>query len=183
MFSNLYPLSNTTFINLGRAKFLCDLISGAPIDICAHIFHIIGKTSARSATRTILPFCNLVMKIVLSKGVSPSSDERVMPRSRPISQFSLQASQSHSSKKPKTEPSIQASPSAPTTVTPAQSTGTPSVPHGFQMPKQSYFIETVLHRISDLERLLNSFHSQTQMRLRTIELQLDNIQQKLEDSL
>ena len=38
MFSNLYPLSNTAFISLGRAKFLCDLISGVPIDICAHIF-------------------------------------------------------------------------------------------------------------------------------------------------
>ena len=38
MFSNLYPLSNTAFINLGRAQFLCDLITGALIDICAHIF-------------------------------------------------------------------------------------------------------------------------------------------------
>ena len=38
MFSNLYPLSNTEFINLGRAQFLCDLITGALIDICAHIF-------------------------------------------------------------------------------------------------------------------------------------------------
>ena len=38
MFSNLYPLSNTRFINLVRAQFLCDLIIGAPIDICAHIF-------------------------------------------------------------------------------------------------------------------------------------------------
>ena len=46
MFSNLYPLSNTTFINLGRAQFLCDLIIGAPIDICAHIFQTIGKTAA-----------------------------------------------------------------------------------------------------------------------------------------
>ena len=27
MFSNLYLLSNTTFINLGRAQFLCDLIT------------------------------------------------------------------------------------------------------------------------------------------------------------
>ena len=46
MFSNLYPLSNTTFINLGRAQFLCDLIIGAPIDICAHIFQTIRKTAA-----------------------------------------------------------------------------------------------------------------------------------------
>ena len=33
MFFNLYPLSNTGFINLGRAQFLCDLITGVPIDI------------------------------------------------------------------------------------------------------------------------------------------------------
>ena len=46
MFSNLYPLSNTAFINLGKAQFLSDLITGAPIDICAHIFQIIGKTAA-----------------------------------------------------------------------------------------------------------------------------------------
>ena len=46
MFSNLYPLSNTTFNNLGRAQFLCDLITGAPIDICAHIFQTIRKTVA-----------------------------------------------------------------------------------------------------------------------------------------
>ena len=46
MFSNLYPLSNMTFINLGRAQFLCDLITGASIDICAHIFQTIRKTVA-----------------------------------------------------------------------------------------------------------------------------------------
>ena len=46
MFFNLYPLSNTASINLERAQFLCDLITGAPIDICAHIFQIIGKTAA-----------------------------------------------------------------------------------------------------------------------------------------
>ena len=38
MFSNLYPLFNTAFINLGRDQFLSDLIIGAPIDIYAHIF-------------------------------------------------------------------------------------------------------------------------------------------------
>ena len=52
MFSNLYPLSNTTFINLGRAQFLCDLITGAPIHICAHIFQTIRKTTTRSAARS-----------------------------------------------------------------------------------------------------------------------------------
>ena len=39
MVSNLYS-SNTTFINLGRAQFLCDLITGA------HIFQTMRKTAA-----------------------------------------------------------------------------------------------------------------------------------------
>ena len=43
MFFNLYPLSNIVFINLGRAQFLCDLITGVSIDIYVHIFQTIGK--------------------------------------------------------------------------------------------------------------------------------------------
>ena len=50
MFSNLYPLTNTKFINLGRAQFLCDLITGASIDICAHIFQTMGKTRTNNNT-------------------------------------------------------------------------------------------------------------------------------------
>ena len=161
MFSNLYPLSSTTFISLGRAKFLCDLISDVPIDICAHIFQIIGKIAARSTTRTILPFCSLIMKIILREGVSPSSNEKIVPRPRPISIYTLQASKSHSSKKPKSEPSTHASPSAYATVTFVQSTGTPFVPPGFQTAKQSHLIANVFHWLSDLEWLFHSFHSHT----------------------
>ncbi|KAK9993723.1 hypothetical protein SO802_023426 [Lithocarpus litseifolius] len=65
MYSNLYPLINTVSINIGRARFLYDLITTAPIDICAHIFQTLGKTAGRSARRTCLPFCNLIMKILL----------------------------------------------------------------------------------------------------------------------
>ena len=56
-------------------------------------------------------------------------------------------------------------------------------PPGFQTAKQSHLITNVVHQISELERLLHSFHNQTQMRLITIETQLDAIQQKLEESL
>ena len=103
MFSNLYPLSNTAFINLGRAQFLSDLITGAPIDICAHIFQIIGKTAAQLATRACIPFCSLIMKIMLLEGVNPPSDGKMMNHPRTISMISLQASKSHSSKTPKNE--------------------------------------------------------------------------------
>ena len=43
MFHNLYPLSSTKYMNLGRALFLHDLILDEKIDICAHIFHLLCK--------------------------------------------------------------------------------------------------------------------------------------------
>ena len=103
------------------------------------------------------------MKIIVREGVSPSLDEKVVSCPRPISIYTLQESKSHSSKKPKSEPSTHASSSAHATITPVQSTGTPSVPPGFQTAKQSHLISNVFHRLSDLEWLLHSFHNHTQM--------------------
>ena len=111
MFSNLYPLSNIAFINLGRIQFLCDLITRVLIDICAHIFQIIGRTVARSATRTCIPFCSLIMKIMLLEGVRPPTDGKIVSRPRPISMITLQASKSHSSKALKSEQFTHATPS------------------------------------------------------------------------
>ena len=89
MFSNLYPLSNITFINLGRAQFLYDLIIEAFIDICAHIFQSIRKTAAQSAAQGCIPFCGLIMKFILRKGIFPPSDGKMMTRLRPISMITL----------------------------------------------------------------------------------------------
>ena len=50
MCNNLYPLSSTGYMNLGRALFLCDLISNKEIDVCFHIFHILAKTVDRTAS-------------------------------------------------------------------------------------------------------------------------------------
>ena len=183
MFSNLYLLSNMTFINLGRAQFLYDFITGAPIDICAQIFQTIRKIRARSATRGCIPFCSLIMKFILCKGINPPSDGKMMTRPHPISMITLQASKSHSSRTPKSEPSTYETPPVHAPVTPAQSTGTSSIPTGFQTAKQSHLIANVFHQISNLERLFHSFHNQTQMHLTIIETQLDAIQQKLEESL
>ena len=175
MFSNLYPFSNTAFINLGRAQFLYDLIIGVLIDIYAHIFQIIGKTAARLVARTNLPFCSLIMKIILGEGVSPPLDGKIVPCPQLISMFTLQASKSYSSRTPKSEPSTYETPIVHAPVTPVQSTSTSFVPPGFQTAKQSHLIANVFHRISDLERLLHSFHNQTQMHLTTIETQLNAI--------
>ena len=177
MFSNLYPLSNT------RAQFLCDLITGVSIDICAHIFQTIRKTMARLAARGCIPFCSLIMKFILREGINPPSDGRMMTRLRPISMITLQASKSHSSRTPKSEPPTYETPQAHAPVTPAQSIGTSSVPPRVQTAKQSHLTTNMAHQISELERLLHSFHNQIQMRLTTIETQLDAIQQKFEESL
>ena len=93
----------------------------------------------------------------------------MMTRPRPISMITLQASKSHSSRTPKSEPHTYETPQVHAPITPAQSTGTSSVPPGFQTAKQSHLITNVSHQISELARLLHSFHNQTQMRLTTIE--------------
>ena len=183
MFSNLYPLSNTTFINLRRDQFLCDLITGVSIDICAHIFQTIRKTVARLAAQGCIPFCSLIMKFILREGINPPLDGKMRTHPRPISMITLQARKSHSSRTPKSEPSTNETPHVHAPLTLAQSTGISSIPPGFQTAKQSHLIANVFHQISDLEWLLHSFHNQTQMRLTIIETQLDAIQQKLEESL
>ena len=169
MFSNLYPLSNTTFINLGRAQFLCDLITGVSINICAHIFQTIRKTAAQSAARACIPFCSLIMKFILREGINPPSDGKMMTHPCPIFMITLQASKSHSSRTPKSEPPTYETPQVHALVTPAKSTGTSSVPLGFQPTKQSQLTTNVAHQVFKLERLLHSFHNQTQMHLTTIE--------------
>ena len=84
MFSNLYPLSSTSYTNLSRALFLHDLITDAEIDVCSHIFHIVAKTVDWFASRNCIPFCCLSSRILKLKGVLPSKDERLYPRPSPI---------------------------------------------------------------------------------------------------
>ena len=123
------------------------------------------------------------MKFILCEGINPPSDGKMMTHPCPISMITFQASKSHSSRTPKSEPSTYETPHVHALVTAAQSTSASSVPLGFQTGKQSHLIMNVAHQISELEWILHSFHNQTQMRLTTIETQLDVIQQKFEESL
>ena len=79
MFHNIYPLSSTGYMNLGRALFLHDLISDEEIDVCSHIFHILAKTANKATSRNCLPFCRLISKILKLKGIHPSEDESPYP--------------------------------------------------------------------------------------------------------
>ena len=190
MYANLYPLSNTTFINLGRALFLCDLITGAPIDICAHIYYTMRKTAVRTAARGIIPFCNLIMKLILREGIVPSTDGKMLTHQRPISMYTLQASRSHSSKTPKSAHISLVTPSAPKSETPARTTSTshavPEVPQAQTDPhtdRVGSVLEHIQKRVDELVALLYSTNNHVQMRLEIMENQLDDIQRKLDESL
>ena len=181
MFTNLYPLSNTTFINLGRALFLCDLITGAPIDICAHIYYTLRKTACRSAARGVIPFCSLIMKLILRAGIIPPADGKMLPRQRPISLFTLQASRSHSSKSPRSAHISPVTPSAPDSETPAHTTSTSravpeaspaSTPQAQTAPhtdRVGSVLEHIQKRVDELVTLLYSTDNRVQMRLETME--------------
>ena len=103
MFHNLYPLSSTGYMNLGRALFLHNLISEVEIDICAYIFHILRKTVMRTDSRICIPFCCLVSRILKLKGIYPSADESSHPKPSPINLRTLNASIGHSKKGVKSE--------------------------------------------------------------------------------
>nr|POE62001.1 hypothetical protein CFP56_38545 [Quercus suber] len=105
MFHNLYPLSSIGYMNLGRALFLHDLISDVEIDICAHIFHVLRKTVLRIDSRTCIPFCCLISRILKLKGIHPSIDESLCTKSSPINMRMFNASIGHSRKGIKMETS------------------------------------------------------------------------------
>ena len=172
MFFNLYPLSNTTFINLGRAQFLCDLITRVPIDICAHIFQTIGKTATQSAARTCLPFCSLLMKIMVLEGVRPPTDGKILPRLRPLSMISLQASKSYSSKAVKSEPFLHATSFSHGSATPMhtetaspitlvlQTTSTQHEQSSHQDDRLGILFASLHQRIAEFEKVLFSTNNQ-----------------------
>ena len=128
------------------------------------------------------------MKIMLLEGVNPPSDGKMMNCPRPISMITLQASKSHSSKIPKSEHISHATPYAygldthvhimtispitpelqPTSNQPAQSDP--------QADRLGPLFENLHVRIARIERLIYSTNNQVQLRLMTIENQLDAIQ-------
>ena len=114
MFHNLYPLSSTEYMNLKRALLLHDLITDEEIDICAHIFHILRKTAARTDSRNYIPFCWLISRILKLKEIHPSEDKSPYPKPSPINIRTLNDSIGHSQKgiKTKTPTSHSGSPSS-----------------------------------------------------------------------
>ena len=109
--------------------------------------------------------------------------------------ITLQASKSHSSKTPKSEHISPATPYAHGSDTPVhtatissvtpelQPTSNQPVQSGPQANRLGHFFENLHMCIVGIKRLIYSTINQVQLRLTTMENQLDAIQQKLEDSL
>ena len=135
------------------------------------------------------------MKFILREGITPPSDGKMLTRPRPISMFTLQANKSHSSKTPKSAHISPVTPSAPESETPVHTTPTsrviPEVPQTSipqaqsdpQTDRVGSLLANIQKRIDEMVTLLYSTNNHVQMRLETMENQLEAIQQKLDDSL
>ena len=171
MFHNLYPLSNTGYMNLGRALFLHNLISNVEIDICLHIFHILCKTVVRTDSRICIPFCCLVSQILKLKGIYPSANESPHPKPSPIKLRTLNASIGHSKKevKSKSQPSHSGSCSSPSSV-------------NEKLDSIMASVQELSTNISGLATLLHHHNIRCDMKFTSLQTQLDQIQRQLEEN-
>ena len=171
MFKNLYPLSSTEYMNLGRGLFLHDLITDEEIEIYAHIFHILRKTIARTDSRTCIPFCCLISRILKLKGVHSSDDESPYTKPSPINIRTLNASMGHSRKGIKTETS-------------ATYSGSHSSSSSYDQKLDN--IMASIHEISTkMFGLASLMHHHTiccDTKFISLQTQLDRIQRKLEEN-
>ena len=171
-FHNLYPLSSTGYMNLGRALFLHDLISDVEIDICAHIFHILRKTVLRIESRICVPFCCLISRILKLKGILSTADESPCTKPCPINICTFNVSIGHSRKKVKLETSASHSGSRFSTLS---------------LDKKLDSIVTSVHelsiKMSELTSILHHHNTQWDMKFTSLQTQLDQIQRKLEENM
>ena len=170
MFSNLYPLSSTDYMNLGRALFLHDLITDIEIDVCSHIFHIAAKTINWTASRNCISFCRLISRILKLKGMYPSKDERPYPRPSLITIHTLHASMSHTKKNPKKESHA-----------PQGSSSSPSHVYDEQLDNIMATLQEITTKISGLATIVYSQHNHFDTKFTSLQTQLDQIQRKLEE--
>ena len=170
MFSNLYPLSSTRYMNLSRALFLHDLITDKEIDVCSHIFHILKKTVKRTASRNCLPFCHLISRILKLKGMHPSEDEHPYPKPSQINIRTLYVSMSHTKKSSKHE--IHATPGSSSSTSHAYDEQLDNIMAAFQ---------EINTKISGLATIMHFQHIYFNTKFTSLQTQLDQIQRKLKE--
>ena len=171
MCNNLYPLSSTGYINLGRALFLHDLVSDVEIDVCSHIIHILAKTVNRTTSRNCISFPCLISRILKLKGVRPFANECPHPRPSPINGRTLQASMSHTKKTVKQEHHPRQGSSSSTS---------PSNDEKFNSIMAT--LQDLSTKISGLTQIMYSQHSRLDKQLTSLETQMDEIHRKLKEN-
>ena len=170
MFSNLYPLSSTSYMNLSRALFLHDLITDVKIDVCSHIFHILAKTVEQTSSRNCITFGHLISRILKLKGMHPSKDERPYPRPSPINICTLYASMSHTKKNTKQE----------SHATQGNSSSTSQV-YDEQLDNIMATLQEITTKISGLATIMHSQHICFDTKFTSLHTQMDQIRRKLEE--
>ena len=172
MFHNLYPLSNTWYMNLGCALFLHDLISDVEIDVCAHIFHVLRKMVLRTKSWICIPFCCLISRILKLNGIHPTADESPCIELSPINMRTSNASIGHSRKRVKTETSTSHSGSHFSTLS---------------LDEKLNNIVISVHELSTkmfgLTSILHHHSTRWDMKFTSLQTQLDQIQRKLEEDI
>ena len=160
--SNLYPLSSTGYMNLGRPLFLYDLIIHVEIDVCSHIFHILAKTVEQTASRNCIPFCHLISRILKLKGVHPSEDESPYSRPSPINIHTLHASMGHTKKNTKQE----------SHATQGSSSSTSHV-YDEKLDNIMATLQEITTKISGLATIMHSQHIRFDTKFTSLQTQMD----------
>ena len=150
---------------------LHDLITDEEIDICAHIFHILCKTVSKTDSRTCIPFCCLVSRILKLKGIRPSDDESPYTKPSPINICPLNASIGHSWKGIKTETSASHSGSRST-----------SSSYDEKFDNIVASIHDISNKMSGLASFLHHHTIRCDTKFTSLQTQLDQIQRKLEEN-
>ena len=171
MFHDLYPLSSTGYMNLGRALFLHDPIFDEEIDICAYIFHLLCKTVLRTDSRACIPFCCLISRILKLKGVHPSDNDSPYPKQSPINIRTFNASIGHSRKGIKIESSA-----------PPTGSHFASSTYNKKLNNIMVSIQDISTKMSRLATLLHHHHIRCDTKFTSLQTQLDQIQRKLEET-
>ena len=159
-------------MNLKRVLFLHDLIIDEEIDICAHIFHILCKTVARTDSRTCIPFCCLVSWILKLKGVHPSDDESSYTKPSPINICTLNASIGHSRKGIKIETSTSHSGSH-----------FSSSSYDEKLDNSMASVHEISTKMSRLTSLMHHHTIRCDTEFTSLQTQLDQIQRKLDENV
>ena len=129
------------------------------------------KIVARTDSRTCIPFCRLISRILKLKGIHPSKDESPYPKPSPINIRTLNASIGHTQKGIKTE-------------TPASHSHSRSSSSSYDEKFDDIMasVHDISTKMSRLAFLLHHHTIRCDTKFTFLQTQLDQIQRKLDEN-